>query len=534
MLLDEATVRRKQSVDFTLDTIRSLSKYKQVCEQVFGPDVCVAPLFILDKDPALTISFDFKDESGRSLSLMTSEENGKISAATLRVIAKERLAAQNLTLTDSLAEKLDKLAESDATEGREWLHRLEEPLPWDADQAEVECLFGDPEARWWLATLAYASLILVSFEESPNHRRVIKIAYDQPLSRTPRPFSKLALRSFKVWLATHLIRSGRYQFDVSAPPDCRLTQVALGDSKENEGLRAPGRNRAHLYIDDVHDARGAVAMFGLRVSGRGVLAGSLVASLLAFGAIVASIKCSTAIAEDAGNGATLLLVLPGLIATYVARSDRHVLTTRLLSWPRWILLFGSGITTYYAAGVIALIGPVEENLSRHMHHKVAAEHAASIEHWLTYAWPPALLTVLVIFAGWFLTREVPHRVRHWVSRTWWRHTRARFKVDVTFQAPVDVVWDHVVSETEKLLDGEWLRDSEWDIAGRESTLYRRFGRFNWTHGIRVREAAAGTAVRWIYWASGPRWTKPVLWMLTGFERIIAAYRIRTFRRVNAT
>lgn len=43
-VLDEATIRRQQSVDFTLDTIESLGNYKEICDRVFGDEVCAAPL----------------------------------------------------------------------------------------------------------------------------------------------------------------------------------------------------------------------------------------------------------------------------------------------------------------------------------------------------------------------------------------------------------------------------------------------------------------------------------------------------------
>src|SRR6059036_3463233 len=50
-VLDEATIRRQQSVDFSLDYIRTLDEYKSVCDLVFGEGLCSAPLFILDKNP---------------------------------------------------------------------------------------------------------------------------------------------------------------------------------------------------------------------------------------------------------------------------------------------------------------------------------------------------------------------------------------------------------------------------------------------------------------------------------------------------
>src|SRR4051812_25538122 len=139
-VLDDATVRRQQSVDFTLDTINSLLEFKEVCSRVFGEGLCAAPLFILEKDPASALAFDLEEETGRSLSLMTTAENGEISAATMKVLAAERLESEDLKLSPELAEKLHWLASSDGIEGAGWLERLEKPLSSDPDKVEIECL----------------------------------------------------------------------------------------------------------------------------------------------------------------------------------------------------------------------------------------------------------------------------------------------------------------------------------------------------------------------------------------------------------
>lgn len=494
---------------------------------------------ILDKDPASSVSFDLKDEAGHSLSLLTSEENGKISAATLKVLSKRKLAAHGFVLSEALTETLEYLARSDTTDGRAWLDRLENPIPADKDREEIECLLDERndggQMKWWLETLALASIVVVTFGSAPNHRRIIKIAYEQPIRRGPGLLAKMAVRSFRTWLIVPLIRSGRYHFDVKAPADFRLTQVALLDSKAGHPSKAPGfRRRAQLYIDNVHDPRGAIAMFGLRVSGRGVLGGALVAALLVLIAILACIRLRGSIAEDSGSGPALLLVLPGIIATYVARSDQHGLTTRLLAIPRWILLLFSGVAAYYAAGALALIGKVDDRLGEPKHQLAVDHHADLILQWLRPAGASAAIAVLVIGLGWICTREITHTFGRWLRRMGRRYTKARFRLEVPLPAPSEVVWEHLQDEVAKLLQAGRLQKTRTTVSPpRKCVIHRSAGPFNWTHGIEVSKAPPGTMVNWLFWADGPWLLRPLLAPLVFWELAMAKGRIAEFERVNA-
>jgi hypothetical protein len=549
-VLDEATVRRRQSVDFTLDMIDSLAEYESVCNEVFGDDVCAAPLFILDKDPASTLAFDLKDESGCTLSLMTTEENGEISAATLKVLCREKLAASNLVLDKLLEEKIEQLAKSDPVEGGELLEWLQHPSAHDPDQAEVECLFDGSldggQMEWWMTTLAYYSIVMVTFEPNENHRRVIKIAYEQPMTEGQTPAALLAIRSFKAFVSVPLMKSARYHFDVKAPPDFKLTQLILTDSKSEKPNPAPGMHRwAQLHEDDVGDARSALVRFGLRVSGHGVLGGALVAAILVVAAIFACMKNATQIVEDPSVGPTLLLVLPGIIATYVARADQHGLTTRLLAWPRWILLLGSGVTAYFAAGVIAVLGQVEETvptedltgvaLQRAMveHAAAVADQVDAIQHWLQYPLYLSIASTSIILIGWICTRESTH----WVLRILQRGWEARsgfgtdFDIETSIKGPISAVRTRLESETSRLEAEKILQNTTISFQGAdECSIYRSFGPIGWGQLIEIEEAALGTNLRWTFQAGGPGLLKPVLVLLTLWERKAVAYRIAAFRR----
>jgi hypothetical protein len=540
-VLDESMIRRQQSVDFSMDAIESLTQFKSLCDRVFGCDVRAAPLFILDKDPVSSMAFDLKDESGRSLSLMTSEENGEISAATLKALARKTLEAAHYTLSDELAAKLENLAKADTSGGRDWLDRLKSPLPGDPDLAEIDVLLEKPgedgEMSWWLNTLALASIVLVTFEAGSNHRRVIKIAYEQPTVRQSavrqplRFFARLGWLSYQTQVESPLIRSGRYHLEVKAPPEIRLTRAALVDDKTNRRNRAPGfRSRAHLYIDDAHDSYGALAQFALRVSGRGVLGGALLAALLVLVSILACMRYSEGIVEGSTGVPALLLVLPGIIATYVARSDQHGLTTRLLAIPRWILLLFAGVAAYYAAGAIALVGPVESGLHGIHYVHAVEEHSDGLKGWLRYAAYASAFAVVVIGIGWVFTRETTHRVLRWVRRNWGRYVKSRFDIQVTLGMPTDVVWARLQREIARLHQVWRFRNASPSIVNKEEYIvHRDRGYVQAIHGVKVTEAPGGTTVNWMFWATGPRPLKPFIALLVVWERLMTRRRIETLR-----
>jgi hypothetical protein len=558
-IVDEATLQRQQIVDFSLDEItRQLPRFGDICEKVFGSGIYAAPLFILGKEPAASLAFELKDEGGRSLSPLSSEETGRISSAVLRVVCGQKLQAAGMSLTDELAEKLDQLARADAVGGEAWLERLRNPLEKDSDRAELEVLLDGDDlewgTEWWLEALATGSLLLVTFEPGNNHRRVLKLSYDEQISRTtPRSMrrgvsrrlslrtlqrwslrlaSRLAWLSFRFWVISPFITSSRYHLDVKAPPDFRLTLAELTYSGHRQPVRATGfRRRAHLYVNDAQHSRRGVARFGLRVSGRGVLGGAFAAAFLACAAISACMHFSKDVVEESGNMPALLLVLPGIIATYVARADQHGLTTRLLAIPRWILLIGAGIAAYYAAAVIALIGHVPGDLGPIARQHEVDSRSSSVELWLTPALIASGMTALIICVGWVCTRERTHKIRRWLGRAWRKGVRDRFSIQTTLRIPPETARAHAHADrvngllpTRKAVQANVRITHEGEYIASRNT-----GLVPWVHGIRVQKAPEGATVTWTYAVMVERKLRWLAGLLVFLEKRMALRQIRALQ-----
>lgn len=113
--------------------------------------------------------------------------------------------------------------------------------------------------------------------------------------------------------------------------------------------------RVHLSRYEAAQAGADTATLDLRVSGPGFVGGGMLACALVLGAMVVCLVQVHAVARFPTSAPAALLLLPGVIATYVGRSDGHALTTRLLLFARWLLLLAA-LAAYGCAVVVALGG----------------------------------------------------------------------------------------------------------------------------------------------------------------------------------
>lgn len=144
------------------------------------------------------------------------------------------------------------------------------------------------------------------------------------------------------------------------------------------------------------------------------LGGAAIAAGLVFAVLVGCRIAAHSIAQSSTSAPSLLLVLPGLVATYIGRPDQHALTTRLLSFARYLLLLLSGATALFSAAVVALGSP------QRLHTPALASRA----HLLSVVFEGAGAVALAVLIG-LLVGYVRALPRFWQR---WRPSRLKLRL----------------------------------------------------------------------------------------------------------
>jgi hypothetical protein len=158
---------------------------------------------------------------------------------------------------------------------------------------------------------------------------------------------------------------GSYHVEVVAPEGIqirRATLNALGPGEprpEQRALRgARNLDRAQLYIRDSGVRRTGTAEVALKPCSSTVVRSSALTSIFVVGALVLTLVHLHHIQTESGTldvAGALLLVIPGVVAVYVARGSEHPMTTNLLYGLR---IIATSVGFWAVSGVgLALIGP---------------------------------------------------------------------------------------------------------------------------------------------------------------------------------
>jgi hypothetical protein len=242
------------------------------------------------------------------------------------------------------------------------------------DLAEaLKYLFEEKPVFWWdlrhklrkddiFPELAYAlashSIIVCVFYGPPG-RSIHKLSYDEPLNEgfsiKKRIRRSLGLNSERYAVPLNEIgASASYHVEMEIPDGLLINAVSLVGkpyrwytdlkNKQNQSysIRQVGKvTEGKIYIPEpLPGRRVGLAWVKLRAQRSGFLFGGLVASMLitltlAVGAFAVPVVIQGHQSEAAT--ATLLL-LPAILAAYIARPGEHAITARMLRWARYALL----------------------------------------------------------------------------------------------------------------------------------------------------------------------------------------------------
>jgi hypothetical protein len=379
-LIDDTTLHRTVSVDYTLPASfphggwppdwPQFPRHDRTTDALEG-----VPFMVLPKLPANLSNFDLKNESGRSLPVLTRQDDTLISAHTLEAMARMHEA----DLPDGIVTQLHAIAQAKSDEVDVHLERFVYPLPEDGYPGIREDLFTDPQVGWWIRTLAKSSIVMAFLPADTDRRRILKMSYDEPID-PPRGFRmllvQLGMTSWDFWVQNPFIAATNYHLEYVCPEGMRARKSVLLDVTKNDTVTAKRFiPHVHLYSRNAQDSRDVLAWVSLRPDWRGLLGLSAAIAVWMAGSIFV-IWLSPGKVADAPSGVpALLLLVTGVVGPLVTRTDPHVVTSRVLSRVRVILLL-SAFAAYVAALLIALSPRVVRDDPQTRHDAVHYIHEA--------------------------------------------------------------------------------------------------------------------------------------------------------------
>lgn len=360
-LLSESLLKHRVSIDFELGA----APRSQTDED--GSEARLVPLMLLRKEPGRFTRFDFIDEGGRSLPLPNKVYNAAVSGATLKEAARRTLAKTKpaQVVTPALAAELDFIARADTdlalavVEGA-YIHPRG-AIATDPDSGRRKALYANPDFRWLLRTLAYSSVVVGRIPAQPAGRRVLKISFEEQVTdvtrvRSRRFFSLIGVAGYRLgWrgyiaeFVSPFVGAQSYHFELHAPEGMQLLEAGM------VGLPAVRDNprQVHLYLDDARAGRTVVPYAQFRIRGPGFVGAAFVTAWLIVLSFVGAWVSAGELADTVTSAPSLMLLFPGLVASYLVRPS-HPLVTRLLNLARWTLTLAA-LLAYIAAAKLAII-----------------------------------------------------------------------------------------------------------------------------------------------------------------------------------
>lgn len=418
-------IRRKDSLELRSER---MSRHRTSVDFRI-PEECLGsarvPLCFLRKAPGQFTRFDFEDETGRSLPLPTREDNVACSTELLVAAARDALRRgdPSLDVTPRLQRELEFIARERPDEAvailmyrwpprnvvaRRW-RRTSKPAGL-AFPRNKQVLAEDSDFMWLLRALAYSSLVLVPVSGEAGDRRILKLSYDEEVrdllgASGPSVWSRLAAlgtravyrlgwRGYVIDVLVPYAGARSYHFELYAPEGLHILEAGLRDDSIP---RVHGvRRRVHIYAPSANKRRTISLFIQARARAR-FTTGVVLTAVLVAAVFFASWQGAEHLAGRPLSAApSLLLLFPGVLATYLAREE-HPIAARMLRLSRYLVL-AVALLAYVAAVRLALVD-----------RQTTAEDIA--------AWFEPMFWVAVGLAGILaVSRQLPLPLSHWARR----------------------------------------------------------------------------------------------------------------------
>jgi hypothetical protein len=446
--LDRETIHRQVSVDFTLPAgVTPVGRFE-------NRDMYIAPLFLLGKDHpqplrlgkqrhwwawwrakyrerlpmALYSDVDFADATGKRLPLITRAQSNELANAMLQLAATKVLSRP---ISKSIRQKISEVVLTDRRHRHDALLSLllQEP---EKGLASPRTDLGNSDFAELACLMATHCPIACLFTDGPPGRTVVKISFDEPMD-DERTSSKGRMWRSIGWKSEYLsVRvnevgaAASHHIEVDIPGELQINSLGLTgksyivanhrwkDLASNERdyvvRQVAPATKGNLYMSGLpYPRRMGRVMVKMRARRSGFLLGALVisATMTVVLAVLLRLVSDDLLSRSDGSVAALLL-LPSVVAAYIARPMEHVITARMLFWARLVLVGNAALpflavifllTTPNASSSAGsgIVGALREVLGL-VHSHDSSVHNLKVR-WVVLAGLSALCTCLFVISN---------------------------------------------------------------------------------------------------------------------------------------
>ncbi len=393
--LADATVgTREMQVAFTIPQTSPQFKIQ-------GAEHCCLPISLLRKQKVNL--YVLTDDEHVERPLLTRHMRGAIAADGLVRLASALIAkALGQPLPTDLEEDLRTAARAKPLDSIAVMQRMEGKAQV-ADPLSAACralLMGYEAFRLVTWSLALNSMVLVRLPFEPGATRTLTARYDEPLNEVPPGgglgrLKRMAARTAgvapkKMWFPARVLpEPSSNHYRVIAPDGLQISTATLAVEDLESSAPDTGKTKrtpsvqqqigkfddwrereretgslgaAHLYDRELPEYNVALVRINLRPTASGTLRAIWFTAAVSLGLLVVtgislrSIRGTGADETAAQSASALLLLIPTLLAAYVARPGEHNFTSELLFGTRLLGLL-AGATTLAAACYLVLTDP---------------------------------------------------------------------------------------------------------------------------------------------------------------------------------
>jgi len=348
--LDERLLRRRLSVDFSVPEIAGGAN-PGAAESVW------LPVTVMRK--SLLRSFDLRDEAGRALPLLTATQTADLSDLILRVVAFDALATK--PVSRSLAEDISGLCKPNAADALPALRRFRGAH--SRDHAQV---WADADFKMLATDISANFFLFVPTSYDPTARRIVKVAWIEDYRSTGLVFfGRLGLSAARAQFDAPAVGfAASSHIEIRVPPALALAKCQQVATEVQKGKRVLGEPRTedrtslavgHLYCAGLPRGSHDRVVLGLRIRLEGFLYQAFLVCLFITSMLWAGLVLERRGASYRPDGtAAVIVVLPGIVAGYLAGPGEHGLLKRLASLVRALITI-QALVAFAAAALLALV-----------------------------------------------------------------------------------------------------------------------------------------------------------------------------------